>query len=59
MTPQDFTNWLKGYLQLEQPESLGPTEVAIIREHLFLVLKKETSSFGMPLIEYKGIPTTC
>lgn len=43
MSPQDFCYWLQGFSEL-QNESPTPEQWAIIREHLQLVFKKETSN---------------
>lgn len=44
MTPEQFTYWLQGHCEMN-PHDEAPTEAqwAMIKEHLQLVFKKETS----------------
>ena len=44
MTPRDFVYWLQGYLEIENPETIGEKQVQIIKDHLQLVFKKVTSN---------------
>jgi len=42
MTPQDFTYWLQGFMEISDPKSLDEKQTQIIKDHLALVFKKET-----------------
>ncbi len=42
MTPQDFVYWLQGYIELQDPKTINEQQVQIIKDHIALVLKKET-----------------
>ena len=45
MTTEQFTYWLQGYFELSGATTLNEQQVRIIKEHIALVLKKETTSF--------------
>lgn len=42
MTPENFVYWLNGYLEIENPEFITKDKIQEIRNHVNLVLKKET-----------------
>lgn len=42
MTSDQFTYWLQGYFEIENPKELNETQVQIIKDHLQLVFKKVT-----------------
>lgn len=42
MTPENFVYWLQGYLELTANPYLNVQQVAIIQEHISLVLTKKT-----------------
>jgi GH43 family beta-xylosidase len=42
MTPEQFIFWLNGYLEIENPKEINEKQVQIIKDHIALVLKKET-----------------
>ena len=42
MTAEQFTYWLQGYFEINDPERISPLETKIIKDHLALVFKKET-----------------
>jgi hypothetical protein len=44
MTPQEFTYWLQGYMEVADPETIGEKETAMIKEHLALVFNKVTTT---------------
>lgn len=45
MTTEQFTYWLQGYFELSGATSLNEQQVRIVKEHIALVLKKETTSY--------------
>ena len=71
MTPQDFTYWLQGFFELSNAQELTPEQVKIIKEHLSLVLKKETKTsitstfypdatyYSDGVVIYKDPPHSC
>lgn len=42
MTAEQFTYWLQGYFEINDPDRINPMETKIIKDHLALVFKKET-----------------
>ncbi len=42
MTPEQFTFWLQGFLEIENPLELNATQTQIIKDHIALVFNKET-----------------
>lgn len=42
MTPENFIYWLQGFLEIQGPDSINKQQVEIIKDHVALVLKKET-----------------
>lgn len=42
MTPENFIYWLQGVLEIADPEQLDKKQIQIIKDHIKLVLKKET-----------------
>lgn len=42
MNERDFLYWLQGFLELSGQESLSKEQVQVIREHISLVLSKQT-----------------
>lgn len=45
MTTEQFTYWLQGYFELSGATTLNEQQVRIIKEHIALVLKKQTTSY--------------
>lgn len=42
MTPEQFVFWLNGALEIMDPNQLNEKQIQIIKDHIALVLKKET-----------------
>lgn len=42
MTPESFCYWLQGFFELQNPKTITPEQVAVIKEHLALVFTKVT-----------------
>ena len=47
MTPENFVYWLQGYLELTANPCLNIQQVAIIQEHIALVLTKKTADIPL------------
>ena len=53
MTTEQFVYWLQGFMEINDPDRIGPKETQIIKDHLSLVFKKETpvrvgTGYGVP-----------
>jgi len=55
MTPQDFVYWLQGYIELQDPKTINEQQVQIIKDHIALVLKKETPKI-VPMKPWTSTP---
>jgi len=42
MTPEQFTYWLQGFIEINDPKTIGEKETQIIKDHLSTVFKKVT-----------------
>lgn len=42
MTTEQFTYWLQGFFELSGATTLNEEQVKVIRDHISLVMKKET-----------------
>lgn len=42
MSSQDFAYWLQGFFELSGTTTLNEEQVKVLKEHLALVLKKQT-----------------
>ena len=64
MTPENFVYWLQGFLEIEDPKTINEQQVQIIKDHVALVLKKETpnrfylQNDNMPKITFSVPPQT-
>lgn len=45
MNERDFIYWLQGFLELSEAESLNEKQIQIVKDHIELVLKKETPTY--------------
>ena len=45
MTGIDFVYWLQGFLEIQNPQSINKEQINIIKDHIGLVLKKETPKY--------------
>ncbi len=45
MTPENFVYWLQGMIEIGDPATLSREQIQIIRDHIALVLKKETPPY--------------
>lgn len=43
MSPQDFAYWLRGFLEIANPDTITPKQVDQIKKHLDLVFEDVTS----------------
>ena len=48
MTPENFVYWLQGFFELKEYDGgdLTPTQVDIIKDHIKLVLCKQTPTYN-------------
>lgn len=46
MSPENFVFWLNGFLELTEQEQIGSKQMTIIKDHIALVLKKETPTYA-------------
>ena len=42
MTPEQFTYWLQGFMEISNPTTLNETQTQVIKDHLALVFNKQT-----------------
>ena len=42
MTPEQFTYWLKGFMEIANPTHLTTKQLEIVKDHLDLVFDKKT-----------------
>lgn len=49
MTERDFIYWLNGFLELSGATELDEKQVKCIKDHLKLVMKKETPEMKMTI----------
>lgn len=47
MTAEQFTYWLQGFIEVENPKTLNLRQTKIIKDHLNLVFKKETPNYDV------------
>ena len=45
MTTEQFVYWLQGYFELSGAKTLNEEQVKIVKDHIALVLKKETPNW--------------
>lgn len=60
MTPEQFAYWLKGFYELNEPETINEKQTLIIKDHLDLVFGKVTpdrSDNNMPISKRNRINT--
>jgi len=52
MTPERFTDWLQGFVEIQQSESITDTQWLIIKDHLKLVFDKKTPDRSLNIQDY-------
>lgn len=52
MTPERFTDWLQGFVEIPNTDSISDTQWLIIKDHLKLVFDKKTPDHS-PAFEIK------
>ena len=45
MTPEQFTYWLQGFIEINDPKTIGEKETQIIKDHLCTVFNKVTPKY--------------
>lgn len=51
MTPENFIYWMQGFLEIQDPKNITEQQVQVIKDHIALVLKKETPQYKLNFIE--------
>ena len=51
MTPEQFTYWLQGFMEMADPKELNKTQTQQIKDHLKLVFDKKTPEVSIPMIQ--------
>ena len=51
MTPEQFTYWLQGFMEMAEPEKLSKKQLSMIKDHLALVFKKKTPDYNITVSE--------
>jgi hypothetical protein len=46
MTPEQFTYWLQGFVEIQNPTKLDRQQTQIIKDHLKEVFEKKTPNYG-------------
>ena len=49
MTAENFVYWLQGMLEISNPETITKEQIQVIKDHIALVLRKETPNRTQPL----------
>ena len=58
MTSEQFTFWLQGFMEINDPETLGVRETQIIKDHLKLVFDSKPVERRILLTETPAWPDT-
>ena len=45
MTAEQFTYWLQGFIEINDPKTIGEKETQIIKDHLSTVFNKVTPTY--------------
>ena len=45
MTPEQFTYWIQGFIEINDPKTIGEKETQIIKDHLATVFNKVTPNY--------------
>lgn len=59
MTPENFVYWLNGFLEIGKPVVLNEIQVQEIKNHIRLVLNKQTVDLNYGLVSYLSPPHSC
>ena len=51
MTPEQFTYWLQGFMEMADPKELNKNQTQQIKDHLKLVFDKKTPEVSLPMIQ--------
>lgn len=58
MTPEQFVYWLRGYMEIVNPDKIDVQETAIIKQHLDTVFNRERNKSDQAVhYPYLTIPT--
>jgi len=50
MTAEQFTYWLQGFIEINDPKTIGEKETQIIKDHLATVFNKVTPIWKGPYV---------
>jgi hypothetical protein len=56
MTPEQFIYWLQGFLEIADPKKLDKNQIEIIKDHIALVMTKETPNRGSTQLQPPYLP---
>jgi hypothetical protein len=56
MTPEQFIYWLQGFLEIADPKKLDKKQIEIIKDHMSLVLTKQTPNRGSTQLQPPYLP---
>lgn len=48
MTPQDFTYWLQGFVEMTEADTISDAQWKMIKDHLKLTMNKQTPKYNLP-----------
>lgn len=54
MTPENFVYWLQGWLEIQNPTAINEEQVQEIKNHIALVLKKETPNLKIDYTNFSN-----
>lgn len=57
MNPINFVYWLQGFLEIGDPKSLNEVQIQEIRNHIALVLDKQTPNLNKDIYPLNGFVT--
>ena len=58
MTPEQFTYWLQGFLEVTNAKSVTEEQLQVIKDHLVTVFKKVTPDYQIDLAKKLSEPPT-
>jgi hypothetical protein len=59
MTPENFIYWIQGFFEIQDPKNITEQQVQIIKDHIALVLKKDTPQYTLNFIKSDSSEIYC